>query len=321
MTVTAIDVLRRDPLPSWRDGEAKQSIHRFLARVCDDLSTEFVPPPARIAVFDNDGTLWCERPGFVQAVFGIDRLRAMLAERPGLADDPVTAALAAGDLAGAARAGGMERLLEVVAGTHAGITADAFADEAAAWLRDAMHPRFDVPFRRLVYQPMLELVDLLRAHAFRVFVVTGGGVEFVRAVSEELSGIPPDDVIGSSVELELERIDGRVELVRQARFRGSPNEGAPKPVNIQAHIGRRPIVAAGNTAGDREMLEYAHTGGLPSLCLVVDHDDAEREYAYAGSAFTDPGAEPIAETAARFGWTRVSMRRDWAQVFPVASEP
>jgi hypothetical protein len=163
---------------------------------------------------------------------------------------------------------------------------------------------------------MLELIELLRGHSFRVYVVTGGGVEFVRAVSDELYGVQPDDVIGSSLELELTTIDGRLELVRQARFRGSPNEGAPKPVNIQAHVGRRPIVAAGNTAGDREMIEYAHTGPRPSLCLVVDHDDAEREYAYAGASLTDPGAEPITETAARMGWTVVSMRRDWVRVFP-----
>jgi phosphoserine phosphatase len=308
-----------DPLPSWREGEARHAIIAFLARICEEGSADFVAPPARIAVFDADGTLWCERPDFVQAVFVIERLRAMVVQRPELADDPVMAALAAGDLVGAAQAGSIDRVLEVIAESHAGITADAFAAEAADWLRAARHPRFDVPLRRLVYQPMLELIGLLRAHAFRIFVVTGSGVEFVRAVSEELYGVPPENVIGSSVEHELQRIDGRVELIRRARLRGSPNEGAPKPVNIQAHIGRRPIVAAGNSAGDREMLEYTHTGSLPSMCLVIDHDDADREYAYAGAAVTDPTAEAITATAMRFGWTVVSMQRDWAEVFPEIS--
>jgi haloacid dehalogenase-like hydrolase len=231
----------------------------------------------------------------------------------------VIRSLASGDLAGAIGEGGLEGVMRAVLISHAGITTEAFAEAAATWLRDATHPRFGVPFRRLVYQPMLELIELLRAHSFRVFVVTGGGVEFVRAVSQELYGVAPDDVVGSSVELELARIDERLQLVRQARFRGSPNEGEPKAINIQAHIGRRPIVAAGNTAGDREMLEYTHTGSRRSLCLVVDHDDDEREYAYAGASFTDPGAEAIGTTAVRLGWTVVSMRRDWTQIFPDGS--
>jgi phosphoserine phosphatase len=162
---------------------------------------------------------------------------------------------------------------------------------------------------------MVELLDLLRAAAFRVFIVTGGGVEFVRAVSEDLYGIPPDDVVGSSVELAVERRDGRLDLVRQPAFRGPPNEGEPKPLNIQAHIGVRPIFAAGNSAGDREMLEYTSTGPGSSLAIVLNHDDAEREDAYGGESFTDPGAEPILATAGRLGWTVVSMRRDWATVF------
>jgi len=305
-----------DPLESWRDGEAKQAISRYLARVCDTGSEAFVPASERVAVFDNDGTLWCERPGFVQAYFVIERLQTMIAERPELGQDPVIGRLAAGDVAGAVSVGGLAGAMQAVAASHAGVTVDAFAAEAASWLQTATHPRFEVPFRRLVYQPMLELLDLLRANAFRVFVVTGGGVEFVRAVSDELYGIPPDDVVGSSVELELTRVGTSLQLVRTSQFRGSPNEGAAKAVNIQAHIGRRPIVAGGNTAGDTEMLEYAHTGRHASLCLVIDHDDDEREYAYTGASFTDPGAEPIGQTAARLGWTAVSMAKDWERVFP-----
>lgn len=298
------------PLPSWNEGAARSAILELVERAAAE-----VPPAERIAVFDNDGTLWCEKPAYVQAMFILGRLREQAEADPDLAARPVVQALLAGDLGAAAHAGGLEQLADVLLSTHAGLTAEAFAEVAAGWLAHARHPRFERPFADLVYAPMLELMDLLRGAGFRVFVVTGGGVEFVRAASERLYGVGPDDVVGSAVEVAFERRDGRVVLVRQAKLMGSPNEGAPKALNIQAHIGRRPILAVGNSAGDREMLEYATTGTHPSLALVLDHDDAEREYAYAGASVTDPGAEAIADTAARFGWTVVSMRDDWARVF------
>jgi phosphoserine phosphatase len=303
-----------DRLPSWREGDAKGAILAFVDGVAASGSVAFVPPAARIAVFDNDGTLWCERPTYPQAYFLLERLHAQAVEDPELAARPVVQALLAGDLR-AAMTGGLEPLADVVLETHAGLTAEEFTAAASAWFGRAVHPRFGVPFTRLVYRPMLDLLDLLRSAEFRVFVVTGGGVEFVRAVSEELYGIPPADVVGTSVELDVERHNGHMVLVRRAVLRGSPNEGEPKPANIQAHIGLRPIFAAGNSAGDREMLEYATTGDHPGFGLVIDHDDDEREYAYAGASFTDPHAEPIGETAGRLGWTMVSMRRDWFEVF------
>jgi phosphoserine phosphatase len=277
-------------------------------------SAGFVPPAARIAVFDNDGTLWCERPTYPQAFFILERLRVVAAADPELAARPVVQALLRGDLR-AALAVGAEPLADVVVSMHAGLTADEFTAAASAWFDRAVHPRFGVSFRALTFRPMLELIDLLRSADFRVHVVTGGGVEFVRAVSADLYRIPPDDVVGSSVELALERRDGRLVLVRQPALRGSSNEGPPKVVNIQQHIGLRPIFAAGNSAGDREMLEYTSTGDSPSLAIVIDHDDAGREYAYAGASFTDPHAEPILTTAERLGWTRVSMLDDWSIVF------
>jgi phosphoserine phosphatase len=303
-----------DRLPSWREGDAKGAILAFVDGVTASGSVAFVPPAARIAVFDNDGTLWCERPTYPQAYFLLERLHAQAVEDPELAARPVVQALLAGDLR-AAMAGGLEPLADVLLETHAGLTAEEFTAAASAWFGRAVHPRFGVSFRSLAYRPMLELIDLLRSATFRVFVVTGGGVEFVRAVSQALYGIPPDDVVGTSVELGVERRDGRMVLVRQAALRGHPNEGEPKPANIQAHIGLRPIFAAGNSAGDREMLEYCSTGPLPSLAIVIDHDDPEREYAYPGASFTDPHAEPILESAAALGWTVVSMRRDWDAVF------
>jgi phosphoserine phosphatase len=301
-------------LASWNEGPARTAILEFVDRVSEEGGAHYVPPAERVAVLDNDGTLWCERPTYVQALFVFARLRDAVAARPELAEQPVVKALLAGDLA-AAQQFGMGAIAGVLLELDAGRTTEEFTRDAADWLAAAKHPRFGVRFRELTYSPMLELMDLLRAREFRVFIVTGGGVEFVRAVGEELYGVAPDDVVGSAVQVDFERRDGRVVLVRKAAMLGSPNEGPPKAVNIQAHIGRRPILAAGNTAGDREMLEYAHTGERPSLCLVVDHDDPEREYAYAGGAVTDPDAEPIVDTASRLGWTVVSMRRDWNRVF------
>jgi phosphoserine phosphatase len=272
-------------LPSWNDGAARSAIFAFVKRVAREL-----PPEERIAVFDNDGTLWCEKPAYVQELF----LKQRLAERPELLEH-----------------GQIQAILEL----DAGITPEEFTVAVEDWFAEARHPRFGVPFQKTTYQPMRELLAFVRAHGFHVFVVTGGGVEFVRAVGEVLYGVGPDDVVGSAVQVAFERRDGHAVLVRQAAMLGSPNEGAPKAVNIQTHIGRRPILAVGNSAGDREMLEYVDSGPGPSLCVVIDHDDAEREYAYDSVAVTDPDAEPILETAARYGWTVVSMRNDWSQVF------
>ena len=301
-------------LASWNDGATRTAILEFVDRVTAEGGTDFVPPAERVAVLDNDGTLWCEQPTYVQALFVFARLRDAVASRPELAEQPVVKALLAGDLAGAQQYG-MEAIAGVLLELDAGRTTEEFTRDAEAWLAAAKHPRFGVPFRELAYAPMVELMELLRSREFRVFIVTGGGVEFVRAVGEELYGVAPDDVVGSAVQVDFERRDGRVVLVRKAAMLGSPNEGPPKAVNIQAHIGRRPIFAAGNSAGDTEMLEYAHTGEHPSLCLVVDHDDEEREYAYSGASVTNPDAESIVDTASRLGWTVVSMRDDWNRVF------
>jgi phosphoserine phosphatase len=301
-------------LPSWNAGAAKTAILDFVDRVTQEGGSDFAAPGDRVAVIDNDGTLWCERPAYAQALFLLGRLREQAAADPELAAQPVVKALLAGDLEGAVGYG-LEAVAGILLNTHAGLSTEEFADTAAQWLAEAKHPRFGVRFGELAYLPMLELLDFLRAREFRVFVVTGGGVEFVRAVSDRLYGVAPDDVVGSAVQVSFERRDGRVVLVRQPALLGSPNEGPPKAVNIQSHIGRRPILAAGNSAGDREMLEYAHTGNRPSLCLVIDHDDPRREYAYAGASATDPDAEPILDSASRFGWTVVSMREDWNRVF------
>jgi len=271
-------------LASWNEGPARSAILDYLERIAG------VPPADRIAVVDNDGTLWCEKPTYIQAFFMLERAHA----------DPTLP---------------LDELAQVLLEAHAGLTTEEFDAAVLEWVERFRHPRFGTPFTELVYTPMLELLALLRDHDFRVFIVTGGGVDFVRPVGAQLYGVERDDVIGSAIEVEFQRRDGRIVLARTATLAGSPNEGAPKVNAIHAHIGKRPLVAIGNSAGDREMLEYAHTGSLPSLCLVVDHDDAQREYAYSGEAATNPDAEPILATAGRFNWPVISMRDDWSRIF------
>jgi len=272
-------------------------------------------------VFDNDGTLWCEKPTYVQAFFVLQRVHELAAQRPELRQQKPYQAILGGDPQSLARLS-LGEIAKVVVEAHAGLTPEEFTAAVRQFLASAKHPRFGVPYGALTYAPMVELLHFLRANDFRVFIVTGGGVEFVRAVSEDLYGVPRDDVVGSAVQLAFERQDGRPRLVRQAALWGSPNEGEPKPINIQAHIGRRPILAAGNSGGDQEMLEYVQAGHYPSLCLLVNHDDAEREYAYESHAATRADAEPILATAARLGWTVVSMQRDFGTMFaPAAATP
>jgi phosphoserine phosphatase len=271
-------------LASWNDVPARAAILDYLNGIAD------VAPADRIAVVDNDGTLWCEKPTYIQAFFMLERAKA----------DPSLP---------------LSELAPLLLGAFEGLTTEEFDAAVLAWMEHFRHPRFGTPFTGLVYAPMLELLQLLREHEFRVFIVTGGGVDFVRPVASQLYGVEPDDVVGSAIEVEFQRRDGRVVLARTTRLAGSPNEGEPKVAAIHAHIGRRPIVAIGNSAGDREMLEYAHTGALPALCLVVDHDDETREYAYGSEALTNADAEPILVTAERFNWPAISMRDDWSRVF------
>jgi phosphoserine phosphatase len=298
-------------LASWHDGAARAEIVGYLERVTAEGGPEHVPPAERIAVVDNDGTLWCEKPAYVQAFFVLERLHEQAAVDPELAARDVVKALLANDLA-AANKEGPAAVMAVLLDTFAGLTTDEFEAAVADWLARFRHPRFRVPFADIVYAPMLELLDLLREHEFRVFLVTGGGADCLRPVASQLYGVEPDDIIGSAVEVSSSAATG-ASCCRTAAIAGLPNEGPS--MRTHAHIGRRPIVAVGNSAGDREMLEFAHTGARPSLCVVVNHDDEEREYAYSGEALTNPDAEPILATAQRFGWTVVSMRDDWSRVF------
>jgi hypothetical protein len=308
-----------DPLPSWNDGPAKRSIIAFVEKVTTEGLPDFVPPAERIATFDNDGTLWCERPLPVQLYFALDRVKALSSQHPEWKTKEPFASLLKGD-AKTALAGGDRALLELVMATHAGMTTVEFEQIVKDWIATARHPKTGKLYTEMVYQPMLEVLAYLRANGFKNFIVSGGGIEFMRPWAEKVYGIPPEQIVGSSIKTKFEMRDGKPVLVRLPELNFNDDKGG-KPVGINRHIGRRPIAAFGNSTGDREMLEYAQGGRGARFELLVLHDDAAREYAY-GPALGLPNPKLGAFTPALYdqakkeGWTVVSMKNDWTTVFP-----
>jgi phosphoserine phosphatase len=306
-----------DPLPSWNDGLAKQSIITFVGKVTKSGSPDFVPVAERIATFDNDGTLWCEKPLPVQLYFVLDRVKVLAPEHPEWKTKEPFASILKSDPKGL-MAGGELGLVEVIMATHAGNTTEEFEKIVKDWIATAKHPRTGRLYTEMVYQPMLEVLAYLRANGFKTFVVSGGGVEFMRPWMEKVYGIPPEQVIGSSVKTKFELRDGATVLVRLPEVNFNDDKGG-KPVGIHQHIGRRPIAAFGNSDGDLQMLQYTGAGSGARFCLYVHHDDPAREYAYDredGLAKLDKGLD---EAAAK-GWTVVSMKDDWKTLFSAQSE-
>lgn len=304
-----------DPLPSWNDGASKKAVVTFVERVTKAGTPVFVAPAERIAVFDNDGTVWSEQPMYVQLAFALDRVKVLAPEHPEWKTTPPFSAALAGDLKALAESG-EKGLLDLVMATHAGMTSDEFAAIATGWLARARHPRFGRPYTETVFQPMLELLAYLRANGFKTYIVSGGGVEMVRSFSEKVYGISPEQVVGSTIATEYRAKDGVPSIVRLPRV-DSVDDKAGKPVGIQKFIGRRPILAFGNSDGDFEMLEWTTSGPAPRLGLIVRHDDAEREYAYdRKSPFGR--LDRALDAAPSKGWTVVSMKDDWKAVFPAA---
>jgi len=301
-----------DPLPSWREGPRKRALLEFVAAVTREGSVDYVHPSARIAVFDNDGTLWVEQPAYVQLLFILDRIRAMAPANPAWQQDAVFRAAMAGDLHGA-MAGGNEGLMRLAGAAMAGNSPEEFQAIAAEWLKTARHPKWNRPYTALVYQPMLEVLRFLRAAGFGTFIVSGGGVEFVRAFAEETYGIPPHQVVGSSFALTVGEEAGRLMLRREPRV-DFIDDGPGKPIGIARHIGSRPIAAFGNSDGDYEMLRYTTEGAGRRLGMIIRHDDAEREFAYDRESHIGRLARALDAAPAR-GWQVVSMRDDWARVF------
>jgi phosphoserine phosphatase len=305
-----------DPLPSWRTGPAKSQIVEFVRLVTTAGGPAWVPPAERVATFDNDGTLWAEQPMYVQLAFTLDRVRALAPGHPEWKDTQPFKAALEGDLRALA-ASGEHGVLQLLDATHAGMTTDEFTAIVGDWLARARHPRFQRPYTDLVYQPMLEVLAYLRAHGFKTYVVSGGGIEFMRPWAERGYGIPPEQVIGSSIKTRLETREGRPVLVRLPEV-DFVDDKEGKPAGIQKFIGRRPIAAFGNSDGDLQMLQWTAAGGGARLMALVHHTDAEREWAYDRQSPIGRLDRALEEARAR-GWLIVDMKRDWARVFAFTS--
>ncbi len=302
-----------DPLPSWHDGKSKQAIMNFVAEVTQPGSAHYLPPAARIAVFDNDGTLWCEQPMYVQIAFALDRVKALAPQHPEWnSQEPFRSALQH-DLRGLASAG-EKGLLELVMATHAGMETTEFEKIVEGWIREAKHPRFQRLYSECVYQPMLELLNYVKANDFKVYIVSGGGIEFMRPWAERVYGIPRERVIGSSIKTEFQLREGQPVLVRLPVI-NFIDDKAGKPVAIHQFIGQRPVLTVGNSDGDYEMLRYTTAGERAKLGVIVHHTDATREYAYDRQS-TMGKLDRALDEASTHGWTVVDMQQDWTQVFP-----
>lgn len=299
-------------LVSWNDTPNRAAIIDFVERTTTEGSADYIEPDDRIAVFDNDGTLWTEHPGYNQLLFAVDRLNALAPDHPEWKDDPTLGAVLKGDMA-AFGATGMQGLAELVGVTHSGMTTDEFADIVRDWFATAEHPVFKRPYTKVAFQPMVELLAYLRENGYATYIVSGGGVDFMRPITEDTYGIPPQQVIGSTGETEFKIVDGKPVLIKLATI-DNINDGPGKPIDIQKFLGRPPVIACGNSDGDLEMLLYTEGGDGPRLMALVHHDDAAREAAYDKGA-TFGGLDKALTEAENRGWVVISMKNDFATVF------
>ena len=318
LVAAGVAAAQDDPLPSWNDGASKSAIIAFVDEVTDAGGPGFVPVPERIATFDNDGTLWSEQPLYFQAAWALDRIRSMAAEHPEWQTTEPFRSAVAGDMKGLL-ASGQAGVLKVLVTAHAGLTAEAFHDAVASWLAMARHPTTGMPYTKMVYQPMLELLAYLRANGFKTFIVSGGGIDFLRVFAEPVYGIPPEQVVGTTLDATFEMRDGIPTIVKQGKII-LVDDKTGKPVGIYQHIGRRPIFAAGNSDGDLQMLEYTtiprNAGDrTPRFGLLVHHTDAGREFAYDRQSAMGRLDQGLDEARGR-GWTLVDMKQDWKRVYP-----
>ena len=307
-----------DPLPSWNDGAARTALITFVTQVTTTGLPTYVAPEDRIATFDNDGTLWSEQPIYFQFQFALDRVKALAPQHPEWKDQEPFNHLIAGDMK-AFLAGGEKSLVTVLAVAHSGMTTDEFQAIVKDWLATAHHPKTGRPYNQMTFQPMLEVLAYLRANGFKTFIVSGGGVEFMRAFAEEAYGIPPEQVVGSQGKLKYELRDGQPVLVKTAEVQ-FVDDGPGKPAGIQTFIGRRPIAAFGNSDGDRQMLEWTTAGAGPRFALIVHHTDAEREWAYDRKSSIGKLDQALDEAKEK-GWTVVDMKKDWKTIYPAAPAP
>ena len=301
-----------DPLPSWRDGDAKTAIIDFVAAVTDPASADYVTPADRIAVFDNDGTLWAEQPVYFQLIYALDRLKTKAEADPSILTSDTLKAAAAGDIEGM-MAGGTEGLMEVLAVSHSGMSVEDFQADVRDWLATARHPTTGMAYDAMAYQPMLELLAFLRDEDFKTWIVSGGGVHFLRTFADKAYGIPPEQVLGSATPTEYRVIDGVPTIMKQPGIAFLDDRDG-KPVGIDSRIGKRPIFAAGNSDGDFQMLEYTMAGDGARFAMLVHHTDAAREWAYDRESHIGRLDRGLDEGADR-GWLTVDMARDWERIW------
>jgi phosphoglycolate phosphatase-like HAD superfamily hydrolase len=321
---TSTSTQAQDPLASWNDGPARQSIVEFVAKVTKEGSPDFVPPEERIATFDQDGTLWVEHPMYTQIVYCLERVPALVKRRPELKNKEPFKTVLSGNQEAIARLSTNE-LVEILAATMTGMSVDEFSAEAKKWITEARHPRWKRPYTELTYQPMQEVLQYLRANGYKTYIVTGGGQDFVRVYAEQVYGIPPEQVVGTAGGTKYGYgKDGKPFLTKEPKLLLNDNN-AGKPEGIHMMIGRRPVAAFGNSTGDRQMLEYTKAGDGARLAMIVLHDDAEREYAYGpaeGLPDTKVGTftQALYDEAKKNGWTVISMKNDWKTIFPFESK-
>jgi haloacid dehalogenase-like hydrolase len=318
LTLSVGTVNAADPLPSWNDGASKSAIIEFVGKITRDNSPGYLPEPERIAVFDNDGTLWSEQPAYFQLLFAMDRVKALAPKHPEWKSTQPFQAVLEGDMKTLA-ASGEKGLLTLIMATHAGMTSVEFRKIVDDWLVTARHPKFKRPYTDLVYQPMLELLSYLRANGFKTFIVSGGGIEFMRAFAEGVYGVPPEQVIGSSIKTKFQLNNGIPEIVREADINFIDDKDG-KPVGINQFIGRRPVAAFGNSDGDLQMLQYttiprSKEDTTPRFGLIVHHTDAEREFAYDRKS-TFGHLDKALDEASKNGWVVVDMKKDWKKIYP-----
>lgn len=302
----------QDPLPSWNEGPTKDALLDFVGCAAKDGCSKYIPPAERIAVFDNDGTLWSEKPIYFQLLFAIDRVKQLAADHPEWREQQPFRAAIEGDRK-ALDASGVEGVLKLVMATHAGMTTDEFAATVRAWLNEAQHPRFHRPYTELTYRPMLELLEYLRANGFKTYIVSGGGIDFLRVFAEEVYGIPPEQVVGSSVKTKFELRDDKPAIVRLPELDFLDDKDG-KPIAIDRFIGRRPVAAFGNSDGDLQMLQWTAAGEGPRFCMIVHHTDATREWAYDRDSHVGQ-LDMALDEAKRRGWSVANMRGDWKRIY------
>ena len=313
LSLALVSTVFADPLPSWNEGASKSSIISFVQKTTTKGSPDYVVPAERIAVFDNDGTLWSEQPLYFQAFFVFDQIKKLAPKHPEWKTTEPFASVLKGDTK-AALAGGEKALIAMVMDTHANVTTDEFRESVKNWIKTARHPKTKKPYNEMVYQPMLEVLTYFRAHDFKTFIVSGGGIDFMRVFAEETYGVPPEQIIGSSIKTTYKVIDGKPTLVKIPKL-NFIDDKAGKPVGIHQHIGRRPIAAFGNSDGDFEMLEWTTSGQGARLAVYVHHDDADREWKYDNPSHIGQLKKGLEEAPKR-GWTVISMKKDWKVVYP-----